>query len=204
MSLSRVEDRPVAIDGLQQRLLRAMNVQGGFGVFDEPGSPELLCRSLLWCRGADTPALSRIAFPISQGVPCWSWMAYHGGIDYLEIQFGQCDWETVVAPWASDHETRNDSVLHAVVHSWELEKAKSEETFLTFDNPEEFSSIGTRCVVLGKQRGMMSPMDQRCYVLLVVQTLSEKVVPAFERVGVGYLPRRCIGSDADAIRASVY
>lgn len=63
LGLTMAYDRPTAIDGLQQRLLRTMTVQGGFGVFDEGETKGTLRRSLLWHRGNDTPNLTRISFP---------------------------------------------------------------------------------------------------------------------------------------------
>jgi hypothetical protein len=42
---SRIEDRPIAIAGLEKRLIGAFGTQGGFGVFAAPDG--LLQRSLL-------------------------------------------------------------------------------------------------------------------------------------------------------------
>lgn len=118
----------MAIDGLQQRILRTIDARGDFGVFvskkpKEKGERGLLRRSLLWHRGSDTKSLSRIHFPpdrVISTVPSWSWMAYvekHeigtgngqakpvvyiGGIDYLKPDFDGIDWEDLRSPWADE------------------------------------------------------------------------------------------------------
>lgn len=104
LDLTNAYDRPVAIDGLQDRILSALRTNGGFGVFDEGKKKGLLRRSLLWHRGNDTLRLRRIKFPADRAisvVPSWSWMAYTGGIDYFTLPFGGMDWEEMQSPWSS-------------------------------------------------------------------------------------------------------
>lgn len=114
LEFTRPEDRPIAIDGIQNRLLSALGknqkARGGFGVFDDGSTGGLLHRSLLWHRdhSATNTAFSRIVFPASrdrsQGVmtapPSWSWMAYTGAIQYLEAPFNRCDWAKIQSPWS--------------------------------------------------------------------------------------------------------
>src|SRR5438477_11418672 len=76
LQLSFPEDRPVAIKGLETRLIRTFGTTGGFGIFDI-----YLHRCLLWQRSGDT--LRRIPSFRGGQVPSWSWMAYTGGIRYL-------------------------------------------------------------------------------------------------------------------------
>ncbi|KAK4212327.1 hypothetical protein QBC37DRAFT_483945 [Rhypophila decipiens] len=123
LGLTRDHDRPVAIAGLQSRLLKAFGTEGGFGIFDEgPFLRGHLGRSLLWVRGDDVEALEEIDFPVTLGTitlssraqddnastsrdlpgppPSWSWMAYNGGIDYLDLEFDGIDWEGgISSPW---------------------------------------------------------------------------------------------------------
>jgi len=106
LGLTNDFDRPLAIDGLQSRILSTLNIKGGFGVFDEGGKKGMLRRSLLWIRGEETDSLKRIIFPKDRAtsvVPSWSWMAYTGGIDYLSDpdEFGGIEWEAVQSPWWS-------------------------------------------------------------------------------------------------------
>ena len=68
LELSYSTDRPVAIRGLEKRLLRALDTKGGYGVFDI-----YLRRGLLWQR--DQASLERIDFSGKKEqelVPSWS------------------------------------------------------------------------------------------------------------------------------------
>ncbi|KAM7205421.1 hypothetical protein V8F20_003190 [Naviculisporaceae sp. PSN 640] len=112
LGLTRAYDRPMAIGGLQDRLIAALGCKGGWGVFDEGRAKKgMLRRSLLWIRDREeaTGGLKRIEFPIlkqeeSTGlatkVPSWSWMAVEGPIDYVVPQFGTVDWEDIESPWS--------------------------------------------------------------------------------------------------------
>jgi hypothetical protein len=75
LGLTKDYDRPIAIDGLQSRLLRAFDTEGGSGIFDEgPVLRGHLRRSLLWHRSADVDRLYQIEFPLTRttAVPSWS------------------------------------------------------------------------------------------------------------------------------------
>ncbi|KAJ4358425.1 uncharacterized protein N0V89_003008 [Didymosphaeria variabile] len=67
MSSSFMEDRPVAIRGLEKRLVRTFKTKGGFGMFDC-----YLHRCLLWKRTGWS--LSPID-TFRDETPSWSWMA---------------------------------------------------------------------------------------------------------------------------------
>ena len=208
LGLSKAYDRPTAIDGLQQRLLRTMRVSGGFGIFDEGTKLGLLRRSLLWCRGVDTDSLSRIHFPtesVVATVPSWSWMAYTGGIDYLQPDFDNFEWEELQSPWSSKGPTNVSSTdfhtaniaLYATAREYDSLKAGLQgEGDLIFDTPNGSTAPQRYCVVLGKAKGSMSPATQQHYVLIIAATAQrdrngDKV---YERVGTGYLSGRCISS----------
>ena len=75
LNLTKIEDRPVAIRGLEARLSKFYRTKGYYGVFEK-----FLVRSLLWRKRFWT--LKRIDFTKGQGVPSWSWMGYEGGIRY--------------------------------------------------------------------------------------------------------------------------
>jgi hypothetical protein len=114
LQFTRPQDRPIAIDGIQNRLLKALhknqNSSGGFGVFDDGPTGGLLHRSLLWHRDRDAadPAFARIVFPpnrnraggVMAAPPSWSWMAYTGAIRYLEAGFDRYAWVEVHSPWS--------------------------------------------------------------------------------------------------------
>ncbi|OBT63537.1 hypothetical protein VE03_07019 [Pseudogymnoascus sp. 23342-1-I1] len=199
-------DRPTAIDGLQQRLLRVMNVRGGFGVFDDGATKGLLRRSLLWHRRPDTSRLSRIAFPADRviaTVPSWSWMAYTGGIDYFEMAFGGVEWESLGSPWsrrttnvsrAGSGSAKSSIALTAEARAYDPNAALEGEGELILDSPGGSEQRMTLCVVLGIQKGAVPVEEKLHYLLLVVATSNHDSDgnELYERVGAGYLPGRCI------------
>ncbi|RSL67948.1 hypothetical protein CEP54_002997 [Fusarium duplospermum] len=198
LGLSNPSDRAVAINGLQERILHALGVEGGFGVFFEDTKDGrgrgLLRRSLLWCRASDTIALSRVYVPdhrTASKAPSWSWMAYTGGIDYIAPNFGDMDWEEIQSPWDAKPGLRDDMLLVAAARDYETD---DEDGNLVFDDPESPAQLPLKCVVLGKQKGR-TPVKEKLHYLLVVQERNGR----YERVGAGYLPGRCIHGTAKKI-----
>ncbi|EUC46749.1 hypothetical protein COCMIDRAFT_35616 [Bipolaris oryzae ATCC 44560] len=213
LGLSKAYDRPTAIDGLQQRLLRTMYVRGGFGVFDQGVTRGLLRRSLLWRRGVDTRSLTRIHFPaesVLPTVPSWSWMAYTGGIDYLQPDFGNYEWEDLQSPWSTNAPNNISSTdvsivnmaLVASAREYDSGAALSSEGELILDAPNPSSRPKTLCVVLGKAKGSPSPETQRHYVLIVAVAghKGRAGETIYERVGAGYLPGKCISPTVVDVR----
>lgn len=198
LGLSRATDRAMAIDGLQERILAALKVKGGFGVFFEDGKDGrgrgLLRRSLLWCRGADTDTLSRIQVPPGHAairVPSWSWMAYTGGIDYITPDFGGMEWEAMQSPWDSNYNTAGDNTLVVEARDY---RADDEGSNIVFDCPEVSQKLAIKCVVLGKVKGRKPAGDKLHYVLVVQATTTPdyNAGEVYKRVGAGYLPGKCI------------
>jgi hypothetical protein len=107
LQFTRIEDRPIAIAGLEARLRRAYGTAGGWhGVFGEDSSGGMFHRSLLWRRGDEERRLEPIVFSDERRAgailpPSWSWMAYKGGINYFDPPFRAVDWETreIKSPW---------------------------------------------------------------------------------------------------------
>lgn len=218
LGLTNAEDRPIAIQGLQQRLLDTMEVRGGFGILDEGDMRGLLRRSLLWCRGPDslTPKLSRITFPPdSVPVPSWSWMAYTGGkdypgaIDYLDLEFDTWDWEDLQSPWSQPKEEEatsdtaspsnrttasDETMLVATARDIDLDAAYEEDGDLRLDDPDTELSDATLCVVLGKAKGSTSLEEQKNCVLIITPSgkLDGNGKQLYERIGTGFLPGKCI------------
>lgn len=195
LGLSQAYDRPAAIEGLQQRLLRTMAVKGGFGILYEDKIQGTLPRSLLWHRGGATPSLSRIKFPESRvSVPSWSWMAYTGEIDYLSLDFGKIEWENIESPWSRSEDSEGNNTLAARAQGYNQEATSKSQINLIFDTPANAEQHKTMCVVLGVQKASIPLGDKRHYVLLVTPTKipEDNGSTVFERVGVGYLPGKCI------------
>ncbi|KAM7199739.1 Heterokaryon incompatibility protein (HET) domain containing protein [Naviculisporaceae sp. PSN 640] len=118
LEFSKAQDRSIAIAGLEQRLVRAFNTDGAYGVFD--GGPSFFGRTLLWMRDTRVQdAMRLIDFDFfSEGaeekasnmyyvVPSWSWMAYEGVITFMDLPFSGVEWryvdEGLVAPWTVLH-----------------------------------------------------------------------------------------------------
>lgn len=194
LAFTKWEDRPIAISGLERRLLSDLNTHGGFGVFDDGQS--LLRRSLLWQRSKHEPTLSKIVFPPERNmiVPTWSWMAYKGGIDFLDLPLGGMDWQKseIHSPWipsASEiyHTTDKSGNIEmsAVAREYEIQSERSKEFTIIYDIPKtEGQSL--RCIVMGRRRGDGKPEDSRHYVLFITPKGGSAKV--YERVGVGYMP----------------
>ncbi|KAI0095668.1 hypothetical protein GGR51DRAFT_553874 [Nemania sp. FL0031] len=212
LALSNSFDRPMAIDGLERRLLDKMKARGGYGILDEGKTKGLLRRSLLWCRGDKTPNLSRIRFPTEaafSAVPSWSWMAYTGGIDYLDIEFGGVEWEDLRSPWWSDsgHVQRTEDAgrnifLTAVARDYESKATVTGKNWLVFDSPGESKRQETKCVVLGKQKGPKGSGDKLNYVLLIMEAAARnpKGEKVYERVGAGYLEGRLVAPEGELVK----
>ncbi|KAF1964817.1 HET-domain-containing protein [Bimuria novae-zelandiae CBS 107.79] len=220
LDLSYSEDRPIAIKGLEKRLIRTLQTTGGYGVFQR-----YMHRCLLWQRSGN--ALRRIETFRGDPTPSWSWMAYVGAIKYMDVPFGRVTWaEDIQSPWsASDsihapcgvYEQDNDQAvlqprgIRAL--AWELLNMCSPKN-LILDDPSRCNSRSLRYVIVGTEKSyaptdrelvdMYSPensvlndpgrsssqTDRKVYVLVVANTLGEKDV--HERVGVGVLQESLI------------
>ncbi|KAK4216499.1 hypothetical protein QBC37DRAFT_397678 [Rhypophila decipiens] len=106
LQFTKPQDRSIAIAGLEQRLVRAYDTDGAYGVLD--GGPSFFGRTLLWMRNARVQdAMHPINFDVASymyyRVPSWSWMACEGVISYMDLPFSTVEWryveEGVVAPW---------------------------------------------------------------------------------------------------------
>lgn len=104
LDFTRIMDRSVAILGLEQRMVRDFKAWGGYGIFDDKSS-SLLPRGLLWRRTDSEAGLKPLRRILPEGqLPSWSWMAYDGPIDYLDVPFGEVHWFAgdIVSPWSGN------------------------------------------------------------------------------------------------------
>lgn len=76
-------DRCVAISGLVDRIASALRCHSRYGIFQK-----YLHRNLLW--RASHHKMNEIAYDYH--IPSWSWMAYGGGIQFMDIPLGKVDW----------------------------------------------------------------------------------------------------------------
>lgn len=194
LDLSSDYDRPTAIGGLQQRLLRTMGVEGGSGIFYDSNKSSLLHRSLLWCRGADTESLKEIAFPTDrERVPSWSWMSVSGGIDYFTLKWRHYDWQGIKSPWShSSGRTPNgfDGKLQSLCRS----NARPGEDNIVFDSATYSKLPDAMAIVLGIEKVCESTEDKKHYILVVRSkaVFSADGTELYERIGAGHIPGRCL------------
>ncbi|POS75002.1 CAMK/CAMK1 protein kinase [Diaporthe helianthi] len=212
LSLTRDVDRPIAIAGLEKRLISSFEVSGGFGIFDG-ARPGLLQRSLLWCRAPDVGHLEMIDFQsvkstssMGSAPPTWSWMAYKGAIRYLNIPFGRVEWEhkDISSPWSGSPAgtwtySRDRSscrpALKATVSPFDSQAAYELGDALFLDDPRSWAAVAPTiaCVIFGKLKSEDEDLkeDTLHYVLLVAPTDSMEVQCnlGYRRVGVGIIRR---------------
>jgi hypothetical protein len=82
-SLTVPTDRCVAISALENCIKNALSCQSRYGIF-----PDFLHRNLLW--RADRNKLEKIEYDLP--LPSWSWMAYSGGVIFINVLFGEMEW----------------------------------------------------------------------------------------------------------------
>ncbi|EFQ25722.1 uncharacterized protein GLRG_00866 [Colletotrichum graminicola M1.001] len=188
LGLSYDTDRPMAIAGLEKRLMSALESAGGFGVLQAN-----FHRDLLWQRRNSESTLKRIDFGTANHVriPSWSWMAYSGEIRYMNVPFDdilraddiQSPFKTL-PPGVSyaDSDRRGRAELRAPVHTIAVQKPD----WLILDEPERPLPRPLSCIIVGKSKHHKSEQPT-CYVLVVSLAGKEGNEDFFERVGVAYL-----------------
>lgn len=215
LGFSHYEDRPVAIAGLEKRLISSLGLRGGFGMLDD-NWPGLLRRSLLWRRAQDEESLGLITFnrngdraSKATPPPTWSWMAYKGAIEYLDPPFDQVEWETkeIISPWAtnafstwsySSDISAERRKLRVVARSFDVAAAAIDDTSdLIMDTPSSTQVAGSalKCVILGRLRNESEEAlgGRRHFVMLVKPTGPQANGPhTYLRAGVGFMPESVI------------
>ncbi|KAI0146343.1 hypothetical protein GGR57DRAFT_516783 [Xylariaceae sp. FL1272] len=202
LGFTQPQDRPIAMDGIQSRLLKAFGSRGGYGILDEDiktGQRGLLRRSLLWYRPHDMD-LKPIDFPHGKDSvppPSWSWMAYTGDIDFLELNFGKIEWKEVQSPWSGDKGAT--APIIDTDNRWALlgkartiiggAKAAALSGRLSYDVSESSQQDDIRCVVLGVEHGGQNVDSRQHYCMLVAPAEWRPLGTAqtYKRIGAGYM-----------------
>lgn len=189
---TRMTDRPVAISGLEKRLIRTLDTPGGNGILDK-----YLGRGLLWQRSS--PNLLRIP-DLPWRIPSWSWMAYEGGIQYMNIPFGEVEWNIeIISPFTNTPVNKANmwytgnpkyAEIRAPVRKYAVRSRGRYSSPFVFDNNnfEKGYMADLRCIVVGSQKKVQHlglNQHRKHYVLLVRPAMARKGV--YERVGVGTL-----------------
>jgi hypothetical protein len=211
-------DRPIAIDGLQNRLIEAFenDTKGGFGVFHDGKKGGLLHRSLLWHRSPREESLKAITFPLERRsvVPSWSWMAYTGAIKYLLPHFGEVEWEEVESPWSREPALQS-SLMTDRTTSFSL-KGKVRKMIMPplvgaagnkviWDVPGGSEKMAhPKCLVLAVRNESFprESLDARMHWVIILKQHERKggekgSLYAYRRIGAAELPGRYIARDGE-------
>lgn len=195
LALSFKTDRPIAIQGLERRLIRTLGTTGGYGVFDC-----YLHRSLLWCRADQS--LERIPGVHHRSTPSWSWMAYYGPIRYLKVPYGTLSWnQKIVSPFAADSSAPIQSEGAAASMSiraevWDVLDTQGAEVYM--DEASFSSARRIKAVIVGTEKSERTARNKLCYVLFVVSA-SDEMANVYERVGVGMLEERQLAMEEEPV-----
>ncbi|KAI3324604.1 HET-domain-containing protein [Xylariaceae sp. AK1471] len=226
LQFTKAYDRPLAIAGLEQRLIRAFDTQGGYGVFTR-----YFGRSLLWQRDTTaSQAMKPIQFPKTQQyqVPSWSWMAYEGAITFMDLPFGEVDWEEkeMRSPWSPLSPVLSYSAISSSSYqdiasnaSWHTANTNGRidltakardflaaaDTFIVYDRGERPNGRVVKCVIVGRKK-LSADFDGRQlhYVLVVAQKSDGGHHARYERIGVGALPASSITLEGPGTAVQVF
>jgi len=199
LNLTYNMDRPIAIRGLETRLMRTLNTLGGYGIFEC-----YLHRSLLWQRS--DKALSRIQKFRDEPIPSWSWMAHDGKICYMEIPFGEVRWEdNVTSPFQSGEETpsfwmetRTPLKMEARAH----DLVQPGLQLFILDDPGRTLPQSLKCIILGTSKDSRDE-HQVHYTLIIAFVTSEDDTEVYERVGVGFLKKWHVALDRPSTKVLI-
>jgi hypothetical protein len=169
------------MSGLQARIARSINCESRYGAFQV-----YLHRNLLW--HAPDVKLKKIEY--KSYVPSWSWMAYEGGIRFLdesEVPFGGVQWVTNLCfdldPYRkhaliADVGTFLDCTMKFAGNRYVVfNRSKTERGWIRYDVEDGTNLLEEYCVVVGSTKG------NDYYYILVARPTS--VDGEYERVGIG-------------------
>jgi len=180
LNLTVPTDKPVAIAGLERRLEKGGFGPAPYGLFDDHH------RGLLWQRRGDS--LQRIKYPPKRAVPSWSWMAYHGPIQYMNVPTQGVEWlgrlVTISKPCKDHHGSRN-TALQVVVNKLSHKELDNESWRLRLDDPGSLDTQDLMCVMVGRHADKERDSTEY-YAILVIPRFQG----GYQRVGIGSLERR--------------
>ncbi|KAK2773780.1 TOL [Colletotrichum kahawae] len=183
LALSSIGDRPVAIRGLETRLIRTFKTIGAHGVFDT-----FFHRCLLWQKSSR--GLKRIHLELLRGVhvPSWSWMAYDGEIRYMKVPFNKFAWEAdIISPftgWSSQSMKERgeaEAVCEIKAPVWEF--GDSNDLQLELDTPDRTLS-SLKCVIVARRKDLQGKPQQSHYIIVVQFVAIDGLYEVYERAGV--------------------
>jgi len=183
--LTVLTDRCIAISGLENRIAGALKCPSRYGVFQQ-----YFHRNLLW-QASDK--IKEIEYDYH--VPSWSWMAYSGGIQFIDIPLRMVDWidhlrfeececnhAIIASLWTFQNcTTRLCEAQYAVLDSNRVKRG-----WIQYDAEGDKDLRKEQCVVVGRKSN--SGIDE--YYVLVVR--STNVNGEYRRIGVGLIQNECV------------
>jgi hypothetical protein len=182
------------MSGLHTRIARTIGCAGKYGILET-----YLHRNILW--HASDLKLQKIEH--EDYVPSWSWMAYNGGIRFLneeEIHFGPVEWSTELR-----FDENCDHALIADVRVFQnctmesegcryavFDLSETNRGWIRYDVEDGENLLEEHCVIVGS-----SENSKDYYVLLVRPTTLDC---EYKRVGMGQVSENCVVSTRANVR----
>jgi hypothetical protein len=192
--LTEKTDRCAAISGLESRIAQVKKCETRFGIFQS-----FLHRSLLWQRSEERDT-DRIDYR-AQIVPSWSWMAYSGSIQFMDITFGDGEWvRSLRFNKRYKYRRLNKKWKPALVTDIGcfqkcnperrgtgyaiLDLSGTERGRIQYDIETHEHLDAERCVVVGRDSHDSNAGKRKYYILIVRSTGMEN---EYTRVGAGWI-----------------
>jgi hypothetical protein len=164
------------------RIAGALKCDSRYGIFQK-----YLHRNLLW--RASNDKMKEIAY--DHHVPSWSWMAYSGAIQFMDIPLGKVDW---IDHLRFDEERECDHAIISNLWTFQnctmghygaqyavLDSDGAKRGWIQYDTEGSEDLHKEQCVVVGKK----SDRDIEEYYVLVIRSTS--VDGEYRRIGVGLI-----------------
>ncbi|KAJ8133056.1 hypothetical protein O1611_g567 [Lasiodiplodia mahajangana] len=189
MALTFSGDRPIAIRGLEARLMHTFGGIAKYGIFRL-----YLHRCLLW-KKSENNMKPIVPYP-GEEIPSWSWMAYEGGIRYIDAPGSDVDWMDDlkwpisfpkvedISSRGSTQQSKDDEKLLLEIEApvWGLVEPRAEDMTLDDDTPLDANL--SKCVIVGISKRPTEP-ERKKYYILVVQKVLVSGNEVWKRRGVG-------------------
>jgi hypothetical protein len=123
--------------------------------------------------------MENVSADINAHVPSWSWMAYNGGIDYIDPPYRYVTWETsgLIHPWTrgdyTDPDINESVAIVAVARGFNIEGCDPQEVDIAYDTTQGSEEKRVQCVIVAKLDAGSSDLDRLHYILLVVPMQDE-------------------------------
>ena len=163
LALSKPNDRPYAIAGLQSRLEKLYNTESTHGIVHC-----CFLKSLLWQR-AEIDRMKEIDNAKFKTIPSWLWMKYQGEIRYGKFPAGNVSWNRDIKLAKPDSNNQERHVLEAPVvrisHGysvmpWQHSDCKIKDSkghllgWIRFDDKDEIDVGNLGCVIIAQEKSI--------------------------------------------------